>query len=77
VKGPQKAKAPAPLLPHQVLEAMKLHRADVHKTDSILQFFNCDICESLEEQYAESIQYHVSAITVEICEEARRRGLEK
>ena len=77
VAGPQKVKPPAPLLPAQVLELMKTHRGHVHNTDSILQFFDCEICESLEEQYAESIQYYVSVITAEICAEAQRRALTK
>lgn len=52
---------------------MKRHRGYDHNTDSILVYFECQECEDLEQLYAESITYWVSAITEEICVEARAR----
>ena len=51
--------AEPPLPPQDVLAAMKAHRWLRHGAISILAHIDCPYCEALEQQYAESLRYHL------------------
>lgn len=61
-----------PDLPSNILSMMYEHRRDVHKSTSILDFFDgCSRCEELEEAYSDALEYHYDRITREIVSKAR------
>jgi hypothetical protein len=73
--GPTRKQGPAPDLPEEILRAMRWHRLEAHDSTSALTWHDCERCEELEEAYAESLLYHVSRISTEIADEAKRLHL--
>lgn len=62
-----------PPVPSEVLWQMRTHRLDIHKSTSILEWFECETCSDLEKLYAKSLQFHYDQITTVIAETARQR----
>ena len=60
-----------PPLPENALRAIVEHRSVMHGSPDILAWYECEMCDKLEVQYAESIEWHVDRITREIVNEAR------
>lgn len=57
-------------LPADVLLEIYRHRRIVHNYASILEWFDCEECESLEKRYRHAIDYHLSVETEEICKQS-------
>jgi hypothetical protein len=75
--GPTKRPEAIPLHPSDVVLLMRQHRRLEHGSDSLLTQFDCERCEQIEELYAESLVFHVSAVTRDIAADAEKRWKEQ
>src|SRR5271165_4975648 len=69
----KKKRREPPPEPQKVLSLMYEHRRDAHHSFSILEWFNCERCDELEQQYAESLDWHTDRISREIAEDGRKK----